>query len=382
MRVLRNIAVRYVLLNKRLFRKISFIVILCAVPLLILALEAISSMHGGIVTVALVAKDASDPVAREVIDGLVSDPDSVVRFTVCETADQAADKVRFGKADGAWIFENGLTDKIADFASDPDSAEPCVRIVEREDTVALKLAREKLSGLFSGYFSRALMQGYAKENFPEMADMTQAEFDGFFDRAFGTDDLFEFSYAERGESADDASLDILMLPARGLLSVMIVLGGLATAMFYMRDESEQTFYRLPPRERPIFAFGYQLTGIIDVAVVVVITLAISGITVSVGREIASMAVFCIACAAFCILVRRICGKLGRMAAVTPLLIVALIAVSPIFFTMAEIRPVQLLTPTYYYLMSIHSSAYIGYTAIYAAVLCSVDYAIYRITDRA
>ena len=373
---------RFLLLNKRLFKKTSFVLILCAIPVLVAAVSAVASQRGGIVTVALAAEDPDDAIARAVIDDLTSDRDSIVRFITLDDASGARDKVAYGKADGAWVFSADMAAKIRAFTEDHTTSGPCVTIIEREDTVALKLAREKLSGVMSDYFSRELMRDYSRRNVPQMSGYSDEEFEEFFSSAFNSGEIFEFSYLERGEDASDVSLDILMLPVRGLLAVTVILSGLATAMYYMQDDKKQTFCRVLGRERPFFAAMYQFTGVFDAALVVLVTIAASGISVSFWREAAAIGVFTLTTAAFCILVRRLCGRLGRLGAVAPILVVALIAVSPIFFTMAEIRPAQLLTPTYYYLMSIHRPVYMLYGLGYALVLAVADYLIYRITDRA
>ena len=382
MRYVRSAVLRYYLLNKRLFRKLSFILILCAVPVMVAAMSIISEQHGGVVTVALAQTDPDDPISSEIVADLADDASGVERFVMCDSPDEAENMVRYGRTDGAWIFESGMEERINAFADDLQPGHACVRVVEREETIALELSREKLSGIMSHYVSVALMRSFARDNAAVLDSMSDEELNGFFDQAYGADDIFEFSYLESGEPTDDVSLDIIMLPMRGLLCVTVVLAGLAVAMYYMQDEKQQTFYRLRRGERPVFAFAYQMTGVADVGVVVIAALFISGIAVSFRRELAAGVIFCFAVSAFCILVRRLCGKAERLGAVTPLLTVALIAVSPIFFSMAEIRPVQLLTPTYYYLKSIHQPVYLGYMAIYAAVVAAIDFAIYKLTDRA
>lgn len=373
---------RCLLLNKRLLKKPSFLLILAAVPVLVAAVGIISEQHSGIVSVALSAYDPDDHLSAEIIEKLSSDENGVERFVKCDTPKEAEDMVRYGKADGAWIFQNDLEKKIADFAFDLDKEHAFVSVIEREETIALELAREKISGVLSEYISRAIMRDFSKNNLPDLREKSLEELDVYFDNAYATDDIFQFSYLDSGEPTDDLDLDIIILPIRGILSVTVVLAGLAVGLYYMKDESAGSFFRLKRGERPVFVYAYQLTGIVDVTIVMLVSLFIAGIASAPWREIAAAALFCPAVASFCILIRRICGKAGRLAAVTPLLTVALIAVSPIFFNMAELRGIQILTPTYYYLRSIHQPVYLGYMAIYAAIAALIDFIIYKLTDRA
>ena len=81
------------------------------------------------------------------------------------------------------------------------------------------------------------------------------------------------------------------------------------------------------------------------------------------------------------LIRRICGTVGRLSAVTPVLIVALIAVSPIFFTISGLKPIRMLTPVYYYLTSIHDPIYLLWMLLYAAVCGALSFLHARLTEK-
>ena len=383
MRYLKRSVLRFLLLNKRLFCRLSFVLILLAVPLMVLAVGILSSGQNGIVTVVLAEEDPDDPISSEAIASLLTDDSGVARFRLCATPAEAEDDVRYGRADGAWIFGSDLESAIERFIGDQLFDKPFIRVVEREETVGLQLVREMLSGVMSKYICSAMMVDYVRENVPELDGMSDGELLTFIDDAYAVDKLFEFSYIDGSEPTDDIDLDILMLPIRGLLSVLVVLAGLAAALFYMQDESSMAFYRLRRGERPLFAALYHATGVLDVGLSVLVALFLSGVYTDPGREIVSMAVYCAAVVAFVILIRRLCGTPGRLGTVTPILTVALIAVSPIFFSLSWVlRPVQLMTPTYYYLMSIHRSEYLGYMALYAAAVFALDYAIYKLTDRA
>ena len=90
-------AVRFLLLNKRLFKKISFLLILLAVPVMVLAVEIISKGQSGVVTIALAARDPADPTSAEIIDKLINDKDSVERYTLCATPAEAEEMVEYGR---------------------------------------------------------------------------------------------------------------------------------------------------------------------------------------------------------------------------------------------------------------------------------------------
>ena len=370
----------FALLKKRLYKKISFIVLLLCVPLLVIGLSVVASRSEGVVNVALYLEDPADPVTEDIINK-VRDNSSIIGYTDCSSRAEAIRRVTYGSADAAWIIEKNLGGAMYRFAKGYDTGITCVSIVEREESTALMLAREKLSGALSPYLLREAMKEYVRENIPLKDDLTDEELNEFFADSYGADEIFDFEYSSGSSASKENDMNYLLVPLRGLLAVMIVLCGLAVGMYYIQDNNSQTFYRITRRKRPILEAGYQLSGVTSVSAVVLISLYIGGVGTNLLTEIVSLAVYVLAASAFCILVRRICGTVGRLSAVTPVLIVALIAVSPIFFTVRGIKPVQMLTPVYYYLNSIHNPVYLLWMLLYAAVCGALSLVHARITEK-
>lgn len=364
------------LLNKRLFKKTVFILILCSVPILIMALNAVTANADGFVQIVLAAQDPTEEISQTMIDALI-DSSELVHFTVCDTPEEAEDRVRYGEADGAWIFSADIKTALTNLAYDRRGTE-CVRVVEREESVALRLAREKLTSVLMSESGLALLcKTYAENVSP---DYDEEELRGYFARAVGVGEIFEFKYTS-GEIADGSGESYLMLPIRGVLAAAILLCGFALAMFWLRDEEKMVFCRVSRRAKPMFELGYHLTGIVDIGVIVILSLYAAGLAVSFAREAASMAVFCLNCAVFVILIRRLLRRAGSVAAVTPLIIVAVIVVNPILFNLPFVYPLRVLTPVYYYLQSTHDALFILYGLMYFAIVAAADFVLMRIADK-
>ncbi len=358
---------RWYLLNKRLLKKPVFVLILCVIPVLIAALNAVTAHTGGIVEIALAAEAPDDPVTGQMINEL-SEDSGVIHFTICADAQEAAAMVRYGEADGAWIFSDDILRAVDRFVSGDKSA-ACIKIVEREETIALRLAREKLASVLSSdvCFS-ILQQAYEKQ---VSTDYDADRLREHFDNVLSGGELFEFRYASGEAVAEDTS-SYLMLPIRGILAAAILLAGLTMAMFRVHDEEQMVFARVSRGARPAFELGYHLTGIVDVALVVLLSLFLSGNAVAPARELLSMAVYCLSCAVFAILVRRILRKAGSIAAATPLIIVIVVVVNPILFNLPFVYPLRVITPVFYYLQAAHNASYLWYGLAYFAVLASLD----------
>lgn len=368
---------RWYLLNKRLFKKAVFVVILCIVPFLILALNVMTAQSEGFVKIAIASEDPDDPVAARLSAMLADTESEMMSFSVCDSPREAIDRVRYGEATGAWIFKSDLLNHIHELING-GTDKICVTVLEREETVALRLVRERLSAVLSSESCFELMCREYGEHIS--ADYDAAELRRYYDEAVGTGEVFEFRYAS-GELIEEDDTSYLMLPIRGVLAAAILLCGLAMAMFWIRDEEQMVFCRLSRSARPAFEFGYHLTGIADVAAVVLISLYAAGMGQSFLHELASLIVYCLGCTMFVIFIRRVVRRAGSIAALTPLIIAAVIVINPILFNLPFVYPLRVLTPVHYYLQATHDSGYLWYGVLYIVVLGAVDYLLLRFTDR-
>ena len=74
--------VRFFLLQKRLLKKYSFLVMLCLAPLFAAGISGLAKEQSGIATIALCVPE-KDPVAWEVADRLLAG-EGVFRYLSCE----------------------------------------------------------------------------------------------------------------------------------------------------------------------------------------------------------------------------------------------------------------------------------------------------------
>ena len=373
---MRRFLTRWFLLNKRLFKKPVFVLILCMVPILIVALNAVTAHTDGFVKIALAVEDPADENAVKLADALL-DSSEIVYFSLCDTPEEAEDRVRYGEADAAWIFNKDIAANMRNLVNGK-RGDACVRIVEREETVALRLAREKLAAVLSSDLSFELMcRAYAEKI---SADYDPAVLRIHFDRAVGTGEVFDFRYAS-GESAADGGASYLMLPIRGVLAAAILLCGFAMAMFWLRDEEQMVFCRVSRRALPLFDLGYHLAGIVDIAVIVILSLYAAGLATTLLSELVSMAVYCLDCAVFVIFVRLLLRRAGRVAAAAPMIIIVVLVVNPVLVNLPLVYPVRLLTPVWYYLQASHDPSFVLYGLCYFGIVGALDLILWRISDR-
>ena len=189
----------------------------------------INSGDSGVITVALAMKDNEDPLANQIVTDL-TEQKSLVRFIVCADRSDAVSLVQTGDVDVAWIFHDDLEEKIETFAYHTNHNNAFVTVVQREDSVFLRIAQEKLNSTVYPYISKALFSQRVHSEFP---NIPKNEIDAVYAevKAEG-DDLFEFVYLTENSvvSAQNKNEDsFLVSPIRGILAIMIVIGGIAVS---------------------------------------------------------------------------------------------------------------------------------------------------------
>ena len=372
----------FFLLEKRLFKKAGYLVLLIAVPVVALIMSLIASRSDGAIKVALFCGDPTDPAAVSIYDELVADSD-LVGFREAGSREEAESLVRYGTVDMAWVIEGGVVDKLHEYVSGKNPSGPVYTVYVREDKPMLLLAREKLSAKMAPYMMREAMKEYIKKDLDMYEIPDDDALNEYYAEAFGKDGILAVAYTSSGDPMGE-EVNYIVIPARGMLAVMIVLCGLAAATYYRRDVDASVFF--PPRGFAALPFevGYILTGIVPAAAVSAVSLAVAGVTSDPLREIASLLLFCLTTALFCTLIMRIVVSGRLLAVLTPVVVIGLFAISPIFFDFGTLKAVQALTPTYHYLLSTYNPSYFLSSALYvlvAAVLCEAVRLVKAIPER-
>jgi ABC-2 type transport system permease protein len=236
-------------------------------------------------------------------------------------------------------------------------------VTEREDTVFLRLAREQLAAALYPEASYTLFRTYLIEKLDAPADAPEAFFREYYNTSIAEDSIIVFSRLDGG---DAAGADFLVAPVRGLLALLLMLTGLASAMYYNAEERRETFLRLPAVQRRALPLLYHLTALLPMALAALIALAFAGLLGPALREVGVMALYCLAAAVFSELVRKLCRSQALLAALLPVLMALMLALCPIFIDLKILGPVRHLLPPYYYLHAVHGGVYVAYLALFTA----------------
>lgn len=361
----KNILIWYWIFTKRLFRRYSFILILCLIPVLIPIANFAMKQESGVVNIALCSEDKCD-ISEKIINDLLNGK-SVLKYKVYKTREEAVAAVNKNDADTAWIFNENFENNLKAYAAD-ESAKPFVTIIVRENTIPLQLVREKLFSAMYPYISYEMYLDFMNNSILNDRNISQKINDEYNDISI-SGNLIEFKKIASGEKAETDNY--LVAPLRGLLAMVIMLCGLASAMYYLKDRSEGKYDWLSHKKRIIPAFGSCLAGIALSAAAVFWALLFADISVKIWQEICAMILYIASATGFCMVLCGIYHSDIKLGASIPFFMIIILVFCPIFFRVKFLPFVKYLIPTYYYLNAVYSVKYLLYMVIY----CIASYAL-------
>lgn len=369
----RKIFLWYLLLNKRLLKKSSFILILCAVPLLVFGMRQVAGQDNGMLKIILCQKNTLDELSTEVIRSLIENG-GVLQYVTGVTEKEAREEVKNGNADAVWIFPDNLQQKIDDFSLQASSDNSIITIVEREDNVVLQLSRIKLYGALYPYISYSIYDKFIRIDLANEMTVTDAELRADYETTKVEGSLFRRAYINAEEVPENTESDnYLLLPLRGLLSLWLILCGMAASMYFIQDKELGVFSWVPVRKEIWLTYGYHLIIIGDAALVMLLALKLSGVFTTLGKELLLLFLMVLTSTAFCNLIRILCKKMQRLAVCIPLLMLAMLVLCPVFLNVHHLQPIKYLFPPFYYLNALHNVTFIYEMIIYSIVMFGLGF---------
>lgn len=375
--MIRRMLTRYFLLNKRLFKKYSFLLILCIVPLLVGGIRLLSKEESGIARVVLCLPNPEDALASQVVEKLVNE-EGILRYLFCESEEEARRMVIENEADTAWIFTEDLADRLRTVASRKRIG-PVVKVVERKESVSLIFSREILGGALYPAFSYVVYEEFVRNDLG-LSEVTEEELRQAYERTLVEGSLFEMAYLDDGQDTEE-DFHYLQAPLRGILSVWLVLCGLAAGLYYMQDEEQGVFSKIPVTRRLPAAFGVCAVFLSDAALVVLLACKLAGVFTVWHREVISCVLFACATLAFCNLIRLLVRTPERLGSSMLILTAGMLVLCPVFLNLRSFRAVKYLLPSYYYLLSIHNVRYLYGMVIYTTVVSALCMLLFRWHNR-
>lgn len=364
---------------KRLIKKPSFFLLLCSIPLLVAAMQMVSQEESGMLKIVLYQENTEDELSSKLVTDLLTQ-ESVLQYVQVETEEEAYAAVRSTEADAAWIFPDDMQEKLDTYIAGAYDRE-FIKIIEREDNVALQLSREKLYGALYSYFPYSVYRDFVQNELAAGQEISEEELLAYYEGSRVEGNLFQLSFIS-GESSEMNATEqnYLTAPVRGLLSLLVILSGLAATMYFLQDEEAGVFDRvaLPAREK--YLYGYQAAAMIYIGAATLLALFLTGNFWGI-KEVGLMLLFMLMNVGFCSVIKKICKNLQRLGTCIPLLMMGMLVLCPIFFAVRRFRVLQCLLPPFYYLNAIHNNRYVWQMILYCAVVFGIEILLHKAMNR-
>lgn len=365
MRKMKGGAMRFLLLQKRFFRRKLYLLLLLSAPLLVFAMRLAATEKAGILNVAICQK-GEDPEGSDVLTQKLLSLSGIIRYEKVATEEEGQELVRQKEVDALLVFPANLTEAIDGFLAGRKGA---IGVFVRSDTVLTRLIREQLYGHLLPLITERTgirflsRQEIFKDLDPE--ELREEYRKHIENRKFP--DIFVISYIDNTDY-DPASTSYLTSPLRGLLALYLLLFAIASALFYLADVKNGLFAWMPYGRKPFFPFVYILGGTLPGAAMTLLGLLLSGNFTVPFRELLLLLLYTPSCAAFAAILLALFPSLKALGAATPILLMVSLVIAPIFVDFRNLSVAQHLLPTFYYLAALHSDTILRQGLAYLAIL--------------
>lgn len=364
----------YLLLNKRLLKKPSFLIVLLSLPLLTFAMGRAARGESGVLHILLYQEDEEDELSSAIGEELLQG-ESVIRFTRIEDKEEGLASLRQGKADALWILPENTKEKMEAYIR---KGKPVFEIWEGEDSSVLRLSREKLYKAAFPYLSRLFYLDFMQENANE-GERGRPDFEedlrNYYEGIEIEGELLRFALLQ-GEDyvKKEMAKSYLLSPLRGIMAIWLVLCGLAAAMYFLKDLQAGLFSLIPAENRIWVSLAYQMSIMLNAGAMMLLALFVSETAGEWTRELGAMLLLILALIGFCNLLRLLIPNIYLLSASIPFIIIVFLVLSPIFADIG-LRRAQYLIPTYYYLNLIYSTELLPAWLLYIGAVYLLNIAV-------
>ena len=349
MKNLKRLLFWYWALNKRLLKKPSFLIILLLIPLFTLFVSQAAEKGSGFVEIAVVALDKEDALAADIISE-IKEGNRIAVVRECDTEEEAKALLEKGEIDTAWVILDNLKERAARLAD--GQKEKFARVYFAEDNTFVRASREKLMGELFPIISYEIYQNAALKLPLSPEDASGESLLEIYNSYREGESLIEYGYADSSQALPDGS-DYITAPLKGLLCAVILLCGLAAALYFNSDDREGTFCNLTAGRRAAVYYFNNLAAVSMAGLFVSVAFMLSGIYTSFWRESLMMLLYIFASAGFCMLLGSCLKTPSRLSVAMPIVLILSVALSPVFFNLKVIPALQSLLPIYSYLYGVN-----------------------------
>lgn len=340
----------FFLFCKRLLKKPVFVILLLLLPIMSIFLKKAFTIQSVHIRTALYTSDKVG-ISANAVEMLINQND-IIEFVECESPDEVRTMVASGECVCGYILPESLEEKFdlnlfrnsidvltGSYSVSPLTDEMVFSAVYRYYALHILDKYIDDTGLFKKYSSKEIKN--------ELSDL--------YNKYLIDGSTFSFNYHNENAISKDSSVllpGFLILSVRGLLSVIIFISGFAGAVQLYRDRSNCIFRTLSGIRLRLAEFMVILSPVTIMGVSCLISLAVSGSTGNIFKEISSIAFYIFCVTIFCYILCIIFKNEVSLCALIPVFIMASLIICPIFIDITEFNGKfgilqQIFPPTWY-----------------------------------
>lgn len=374
--MLTKILVWFLLFNKRLFKKLSFVLTFLSVILIAVFLKFTSTSESGIVSIALCPKNSDDAYAKELISKFI-DEKTLIHFEGYESEEEARKALKSDRAQAVWIFKENIPsimEKAAKF-EEPDSV---VKVIQSKDTIALKFSREILFSRIFPIFSYEAYKSYVK-NTAKISSISEQTFKTYYKHFILPSSLVKIKQldSEITDANANNNQNLMLYPLRGMLAIWVLICAFSACLYFLQDFNKGTFVWIKKDRQFFLMLGMIFLAVIDACALFLVCIAIFGVFTNFAAEIISLLSYAVAVVLFSCFFLLLLRRIEALSCAVPAILIASLVFTPVYINLAGVNFISRIFPGYYYLNGITSPKYLFEFLIYIAVLFFADFLLFK-----
>lgn len=342
------------MLTKRLLYKPTFVLTLLLIPLFVLFLQR--SLHSGdaILQVALCA-ESSDPSALEstLITRMSDASNSTVHFYICDSLSELQDDLDNNRAICGYLFPRHLEQKLEEHARKNTAI---ITAYHRANATETRLLDEFVYRMIYEELAYDIVEQHI---FDKKKEQQSGRLRNLYKQYQQNYTFIRFEYADGSDNQilNQQNSNYLLLPVRGICSVLILLAAMTGTVFWYQDHDRKLFLWLPRSYKTMVPMLYSLIPAVLAGICGMTAIIMTGFARQILQEGICMGLFLLAISAYSMLLQELLPDANSYLAAIPLSVIGSILLCPIFADLTAalplLKPLRMFSPVSYYLNSIY-----------------------------
>ncbi|MBQ7897656.1 MAG: hypothetical protein IJ323_05305 [Clostridia bacterium] len=355
---------------KRNFKHLSFIFILLLMPLFTFFMKEVINADDSALKIGYTASGTPDGTLCQVFSKIEED-DGVIHFTRYESKGLGEKALEDAAIDSLWIFDGEFEEALDEYYN--KKRDCVITVLNREENEMQDMALEKLFCFIYPHLSFTLFEDYMKSEIEGGDKLSHKELKEYYGYKGMSSEIVEIRMVDNSGNERSEEPSFILTALRGILSLMVLLSALSSALFLKEDGERGLFLQFKPLKRVAIYFEATMSALIPTGAVFFLSVLLSGTFTGFLKELFSLLVLLLTSASLSVALLTLCPSKKALCVTLPITLTASAVLSPIFLNVRAFPVIQSLFPTYHYLYSLTDYREFLYSLIYFALTTAVAF---------